>query len=248
MDRVLISRRGRAAARLGGAAFAAILVGCAGRTMELGSDGAGGGSGGSATPVEGATKRPPECEPSGDTWTSDRACSSSSDSPLKGRWQTVWPWSPDLNLYLIVTGLNEQDGPCGYVKLGDGPDESVSSDTSSGVASIPEETTEPYRSFYLFPGHQYPLNTSELFETLVTFEIPTNDPARGFCQVHSPSVAECQNARTKAGTCLFEGCICDDRCCDADASTFLYFTMDAEPKGDRWWGAAEDAQFWFERI
>lgn len=173
---------------------AALLVACAGKRLDLGSDGGADRAGQSVMGGGGTTgTAPPACTtPPEGIWPDPADCFPTPDSTLVGMWRGHWPdptRSTNVDAELRITGLTMEGKPCGTFKIGEGP---PLPPATNAAASYPPGTVygaggagwlSAPTSYY--PGHEYPLVEVESTSNRLAFQIPKNDIFRGWCELQT---------------------------------------------------------------
>jgi len=199
-------------------AAAATVTACAGKALDVGTDGplAGGGStsaaagtgtGGTGVDETGGPHGPvpydgPRIE--GAEWPDPADCKSAPNSPLVGRYKGRWPLGsvgePSGDAVLTIRGLTADGQPCGTLYIGEGdppapatdPDAPYPASTGAGGGlggSITPGVGRPTAQ----PGVEYQILDVESSSSRLAFSIAYNELLRSWCglQTRYPESDSC---------------------------------------------------------
>lgn len=181
---------------------AALLLACAGKRLDVGSDqgtvatgGRSGGAGGArATGGEAVGGSMPRAcvVPAEYTFPDPADCLPMPDSPLVGVWRGHWP-DPIQNsseeAELTIAGLTADGTPCGTFKIGQGPELPPATDAAASYppgaiygagGNGPLTVARNYH-----PGHAYPLMRVESEPKRLAFAIPLFEIFRSWCELQT---------------------------------------------------------------
>lgn len=182
------------------AGTAVLLLACAGKQLDVGSDGAPrGGSdatNGASSSAGGADTVGFACAetlPQDPSWPLASDCMPAPDSPLVGSWRGHWPdqtGSLDVEGELSISGLTAAGVPCGSFTVGQGSDPPPATDATAYYPPRGGNAQGGMGSYAppagpLFQGHEYPLTYVESSAERLAFRIPSKQMYRSWCQLQS---------------------------------------------------------------
>jgi len=174
---------------------------------------------------------------------------------MVGQWKGHWPVSGVTeggdglvaagDALLTVQGLTADGVPCGTLSVGDGPPLPPATDptapyppSSGGAGGGPADGKIGPLAYGEFPGHEYPITGVVLDGPRLAFNVPVNEPWRGWCGLQTPLPGETTCVSANGGFSSPSGCgdsaghpipcaqfrlcamhrvcYCDSSCCDAD--------------------------------